>query len=830
MADYIQTVRDIVNRLGATSGEVRVNCTCQGGQSQDKTLGINLDTGVFHCHRCGIKGNYLKINGSNPEKKQLLAQYILDHAKRLKTHPYTDKKQIHPDEILVDKYGNWVTPYHDSAGQLQTVQLISLDKKLFLSKTKNNGQGFTGAAYEIDGAKNVAYVCEGPATGWSIHEATGATVYCVGGKENFKHTLPWIKEKHQTVIVAADNDASGAGLKAASKSAAQNGLKITIPLTKGMDFNDYVIAVGLQMAKTILEDPQEPDKTHIEDKGDTATGSIRELAKKIWENTGQVSGLLVFDEVYYEFHVKEQDGEPKIAVNQVADFTLKVLLFLRSDEDQDKPVFRYRLEVSPKGRPAVTATADAQDLKSADAMKTFCLRHARAHWTGQQSAVDEVLRMVLASKAPVVRQAECVGYDHKTGFYILNNIAFDVQGEAIFPENGLFQVGAGACIRPALIETIKPDKCNIQDIYRLIRQTWGDNGLIALSFLFASIFVNQVKKELRFFPFLSLYGDPQTGKSRLVTILNNMQGLDEEGLSMSSANTKKGELRSLSKVSGMMKALIEGNDPGKSRFDFESILQLYNYGNPLQTRALTTNDSRTRDLPFYGSLAFVQNIEPFKSRAAKERVISLKFIKTNLSDDTKAGFDELSKLSAGDFAGFLVDVFKHRTDIENGWFTEYQQCKTDLSSTIPDNRINENHAVVLCFHRILTRLFDIDHDLQPAIETVGATKMISCQKRTLTPADHFFDCLDQLPDRIKNLGVTSSFYMIKDGKLFVNRPKAEEAIRMAGITLDYPERLGTSLQEHPAYIENKNAKFTDDDGTSRARKAWIFDIEKIIEG
>jgi hypothetical protein len=47
-----------------------------------------------------------------------------------------------------------------------------------------------------------------------------------------------------------------------------------------------------------------------------------------------------------------------------------------------------------------------------------------------------------------------------------------------------------------------------------------------------------------------------------------------------------------------MKALIEGNDKEKARFDFESILPLYNYGNALQTRAQTTN-SKLQSKQYY---------------------------------------------------------------------------------------------------------------------------------------------------------------------------------------------------------------------------------------
>jgi putative DNA primase/helicase len=138
-----------------------------------------------------------------------LAEFLYEQANPATDHPYLDAKQIQPQDSRVDSHANLVMPFTDKAGQIQTVQFINqAGKKRFLSKAKNNGQGVKGAAYRIDGTTDTAYVCEGAATGHSIHEATGCTVYCVGGKENFRHVLPWVKTKHQTVVVAADNDKS----------------------------------------------------------------------------------------------------------------------------------------------------------------------------------------------------------------------------------------------------------------------------------------------------------------------------------------------------------------------------------------------------------------------------------------------------------------------------------------------------------------------------------------------------------------------------------------------------------------------------------------------
>lgn len=603
-----------------------------------------------------------------------------------------------------------------------------------------------------------------------------------------------------------------------------------LPVKCGGDWNDFIcssapLEKALEDFKKNFEECQFQGRLALAD-------SAFQYGQIYWDHRGFAPGLFSFQGCYYHSWIKPRNGDKsdELFVKNVSDFIVEVELFLRSDLDQEKPVFQHRLTVKPKGRASVSVTADAENLKSPDAMRTFFLKHAKALWTGQQEAVHGLIKLILGSKAPVVRQVECLGYDHKTSFHVLRDIAFDPKGKAIFPEKGLLNVGYGTYLRPPLQETIKPGVCNVSELYILITTAWGDNGAIALSFLLASIFVNQVKQKLGFFPFLSMFGDPQTGKSRLLTILNNMQALNEEGLVMTSANTKKGELRQLSNISGMIKGMVEGNSVDRSRFDFGSVLPLYNYGNALQVRALKTNDSRTHELPFYGTLAFVQNCEPFRQRAEKERVISLKFSTDTLNYNTKEAFDKLAGKKPDEFAGFLPELFKHREAIESQWYSEFQQACKDISGAIPDNRICENHAVPLGFHRLFCEFFKINHDSQPFIEKIGKAKIVSCQKRTLTPADHFFDALDSLPDQITGLGdiefseSKNAFCFLKNGKFFFNRPGAEEAIRAAGITLDYPERLGKALQEHPAYIEaNKSTRF----GNGKTRKAWIFDVKKL---
>lgn len=684
------------------------------------------------------------------------------------------------------------------------------------------------------------YITEGIINALSLFDMGHQAVALVAaGTDPTKFDLAALQALGNELVTAFDGDKAGRGYT--RKWAAylkENGIDTAPVLPIRGDWNDMLCTAGTseKAAERFAENlPRYKTEARL---------ALAETAREYAEiyagaNNGYAPGLFAFRGCYYWSYIKRyKKSDDELVVSRASNFTVKVRHFRLSEQDQDLPVYTYRLEVKTRNssRPVIV-TATGNDLKSADALTGFFLRHAKAHWRGDVQAAKAFTEMIVSAKAPDIRQAECTGYDHASGFHVLKDIAVSPQGRVIKPEkDGYFKVGQGRYLRPfPTTATIRPEpqgKNFIKEtLYPLLLKTWGDNAGAAVSFLVASLFVNQVKPKLGFFPFLSMHGDAQTGKSRLMKTLNAMQGLDEEGLPMHSANTKKSELRAISQVSGMMKGMIEGNDKNKARFDFESILPLYNHGNPLQTRAAYSNDNRVINMMFHGSLAFSQNLEPFTSRAAKERVISLKFSAEDLTEESKAAYDKVCAMSPQELAGFLPALLEHRPFFESEWKEYHEQAKKDLIQAVPDNRINENHAVLLAFHRLFCKQFGISHDLLAYFQEIGSKKIISCRQRTLTPADFFFDALNEIPEKITDdLGITrenkSRFIEIKGRYLYINRTRAEKAIRDNGLSLDWPEKLGASLQEHPAFIEaGKNYRFPGE--KDKPVKAMIFDIARL---
>lgn len=184
----------------------------------------------------------LKIRDAIKERMQLKeAEYkqavekaikILNSTPIATSTPYTEKKGVIPMNAL-QKDNTLIIPVMGKDGNPQSLQYIAADgSKKFLPGGKVKG-GFVS----FKGIDDVIFLCEGWATGRSIHEATGRQTYCSFSAGNLSEVARIIKEKwNKEPVVVADNDKSGTGEKEAIKTECPY---VLIPIV-GMDANDYV--------------------------------------------------------------------------------------------------------------------------------------------------------------------------------------------------------------------------------------------------------------------------------------------------------------------------------------------------------------------------------------------------------------------------------------------------------------------------------------------------------------------------------------------------------------------------------------------------------------
>lgn len=207
-------------------------------------------------------------------KQALKARSIFRSAKEVDAHPYLTKKDILAHGCRV---GSWA--YKDEDDQLKTennalivplyfrgsmvsVQAIFPNgvKKYLYGARKQGVYGFIGELTDT------ILICEGFATGATLHEATQQGVFVALDSGNLVHVASEVRKMYplHRIIICADNDQykkSNAGIKSAEKASCKVDADIVYPIFKDVsskptDFNDLYHLDGYSPIIRMLEKPR----------------------------------------------------------------------------------------------------------------------------------------------------------------------------------------------------------------------------------------------------------------------------------------------------------------------------------------------------------------------------------------------------------------------------------------------------------------------------------------------------------------------------------------------------------------------------------------------
>lgn len=630
-------------------------------------------------------------------------------------------------------------------------------------------------------------------------------------------------ELAHNLVIALDNDCAGAGGLKRWKERYPKASAIAPP--KGQDWNDVLLRCGF--AENAL-DYFEKNQPELKFNANLLLAKNANQYASVYKDfRDHAPGLFEFEGCYWWSHVKpaSKKSPEQLIVERVSNFTLKVDHYQLDSSIPDHPTNEYHLKITSQKGQKTSCTVTGGELSAPSSLRSMLLTRSRVLWEGEQKASLALCRRIVESEAPVVRQLQILGHDLRSDFFVFSDFAIGPGGEALeLSKQGFVEASRREFLRPSTHLSIKPRiGAEPAKVFGLIQQAWPLNGPIAVSYVVSSWFVNKIKKDLGFFPFLEVIGDPQTGKTRLVRILNAMQCIDEEGLPMTKLNTGKGEIRKLAQRSGLFIALLEGNKEERIRFDLESILPLYNHGNPLQIRALKTNSIETHATDFLSSLIFVQNRSLLKTRAQKERVISCPpFTTAQITKETTEAFNQLIRVPIRELGYFFVFIMMKRKFVQDSWLAEYEKALTELITAVPDNRIAENHAVLLAFHNIITRLLNINLDLKDYIVRVASRKVEECSHQQATLAHAFFEAISEL-----DKDLVDEFLELKSEHMYVKLAKAIQVLEKQGYKLG-ASNVYRDLKDHPAFLKS-NAQYRGYFGSdiSQSAKVWVFDHGKV---
>lgn len=161
------------------------------------------------------------------------------------SHSYLQKKQIKPLGLR-QYHGALLVPLSDENGQLINLQFIQPDgQKRFLTGGKT-----AGAFVAIGEQTDLIYIVEGYATGATIYQLTGKSVFCTLSAGNLMAVAcmarKYLPQAH--IVIAGDNDHASkvnTGQKAAYEAARAINAEVLLPPFKdgdtGSDWNDFYL-------------------------------------------------------------------------------------------------------------------------------------------------------------------------------------------------------------------------------------------------------------------------------------------------------------------------------------------------------------------------------------------------------------------------------------------------------------------------------------------------------------------------------------------------------------------------------------------------------------
>jgi putative DNA primase/helicase len=175
-------------------------------------------------------------------------------------HPYLEAKGV--NAYGLKQLGTaLLIPLHDTFGNIRGMQFIQPDgAKNFKTGTDKNSHFFLIGSIDA----HPLLVCEGYATGASLHQATGYAVAVAFDAGNLKPVASVLKNKypHLCMVICGDNDQWGkinTGETKAAEAATSVGGLLAIPHFSGVDgkptdFNDLHQMEGLDVVRQQVDD------------------------------------------------------------------------------------------------------------------------------------------------------------------------------------------------------------------------------------------------------------------------------------------------------------------------------------------------------------------------------------------------------------------------------------------------------------------------------------------------------------------------------------------------------------------------------------------------
>jgi len=535
-----------------------------------------------------------------------------------------------------------------------------------------------------------------------------------------------------------------------------------------------------------------------------------------------------------EAEIRLNASREALMVEEIANCAFRVL-YRQRDDATDETKFFLNISFPSGKRPDVKGDFTAAQLRKASNFEDRLFAFGGV-WTGSAHQLTRILQQQTPD-LPDVRPLGFTGYCRDAKAYVFGDYAV-AAGRVYRPnDNEFFQIGKQALKLGTSERLLDIDYDADQLDTSWLVDLWtayGAKGVTCLTFYFASLFAEQVRGEMKSFPFLEMHGLPGTGKTTLIEFLWKLLGRENyEGFDPAKA-TPAAMARNLGKVGNLPVVLIEGDRREEAnhskKFEWEELKTAYN-GRTVRSRGVKNGGMETFEPPFRGAIVIEQNEPVNASRAVLERIMSLGFDMANFTNETKAAAERLEQWPVEKISGFIVHAARREQDIMARFRQAFAQYETELLALpeIRTNRLAKTHGQLLAFLDAIRAVVPLS-DEQQAQTARFIVQMATDRQLAVNSEDPVvslfwerFDYLEELEDPNAAAGHINHHRKWQEGLIAVRINEMEARCAEKRLELPPHAQLIRALKTSKArrFIEQSATVNSRNDNVGAVR-CWIF--------
>ncbi len=772
---YYESIReDLIAHLQGMGGRVsgsnitKIVCpSCGKPEAWTKVA----DPATIHCNRgnhCGVRTH------AKTFAPHLFGNWEKRHPPSKKDPKATARAYLKSRSLDPDKFGFEQGTWKEQGKTITTVafqcswtdrrwhRLLDIPKGIE-GKTrwnKGEGEGYQGQAWttgEIDPKKEL-WITEGIFEVLSLQQGANLQAAATFSASHIPAKFYDSLDPSQKIIIALNSDRAG-----------QEGTEKNIQTLKDLGFKDVVAAQppygkdwnDLLVAGAFDEEKREQTIEKALWSGRLLRAESFKEYRKIYEENykgedGHYHGLLEYRGQTWFCGTKNLKEEVESTQTKVCDATVRRAFTQLVEEREYNAEHRYFLRINPVGRTTRIIEASAAELVNGNQARIMLKQRADVLLLDSSTPIINALVTRLErEKSPVVRMVDRLGYDKKSDCWLFGRFLYTSQGKRVEAnEFGYFdQQQVRSKTSESIIDVIKPS--DLKQAIQLLHRIYGNAGVYALAYYVVSLLKHDLMEQEHAFPYMSFVGPKGAGKTTLIYFLNNVFFQAWEGIVAAKNSTPKALARKLYHRSSLVAPYLESNN-ALVNIDENSLLNAYQ-GGSLYDRAAVSNDADTVSLPFDAALAFVQNVEPFRSGPLKERVITLSFQNAEgggVTDDSIAAMNELKRIDTAARAGIGHQIFQNIQQIRDSILGNLDESRDEMHKAgINSPRVAYHYAVLGSTCEVLMRVAGFSEEESEDFKWAEGLAQLAMNRESTSGGENdvtlaFFDAFEQLREGV----------------------------------------------------------------------------------